>query len=75
MKKLDMNVILTCPICGGSYEVVVNSEDYFDFTFGGKHAQDAFPYLNAHDREMFISGVCAKCWENIFPPEEEEEDA
>jgi hypothetical protein len=35
----------------------------------GAHVQDAFPELSAAEREMFISGICGKCWDLLFPPE------
>lgn len=70
----DMNVICECPVCGAVRQVMVNSDDYFAWQFEGKHAQDAFPYLSAVEREAIISGVCPHCWALMFPPEEDEEE-
>lgn len=30
------------------------------------HIQDYLPDLSEDDRELFISGTCKKCWEDIF---------
>lgn len=65
----------TCPICRKSHEVKIRrASDYHDFAFGGKHAQDAFPYLSAQEREMLISGICGACWDNLFADEEEDDE-
>ncbi len=40
----------------------------------GKPAQDAFPQLNADDREFIISGITKEEWEQAFPAFDEKED-
>jgi len=63
----------TCPICRKSHAVKVRAaSDYNAFTHG-VHAQDAFPYLSAGEREMLISGICGACWDKLFADEEEDE--
>jgi hypothetical protein len=37
----------------------------------GKLTQDAFPYLNKHEREFLISGITEEEWDKHFPKEEE----
>ena len=71
---LDMNVICECPMCGAVRQVMVNSDDYFAWQYEGKHAQDAFPYLSAVEREALISGICPTCWDKMFGEEDEEDD-
>lgn len=76
MKKINYKevcVITRCPLCGRGNEVEVNEEDYWDWEDGEK-VTVAFPYLSANEREMLISGICPKCWENMLPPEPEEEE-
>lgn len=68
----EVTIITTCPICGHANEVEVNEIDYLDWQ-DGMLAQDAFPYLNANEREMLISGICPSCWDNMFSPEDEED--
>ena len=36
----------------------------------GKFVQDAFPRLNADEREFLISGMTPEKWEETFGPEE-----
>ncbi len=36
--------------------------------------QDAMPRLSVNDREMLISGCCPKCWDKMWPSEDEEVD-
>ena len=66
----EATVVTVCPFCGHANEVEVNEADYFDWAFDGVLAQDAFPYLSADEREMLISGICPKCWEDTFGKEE-----
>ena len=68
-----------CPFCrkahtvqvhGKAHTVQVHGKDYRAWQ-NGKHAQDAFPYLSANERELLISGIYPSCWDNMFPPEED----
>ena len=54
-----------CPFCGKYWEVEVSEADYWNWK-NGELVQNAFPYLNANDREIFISGICSECWDNMF---------
>ena len=71
---LDAIVTTVCPFCGESHDVKVNEMDYLDWQ-DGKLVQDAFPYLDANEREMLISGICPTCWNTTFGDDEEEEDS
>lgn len=62
-----------CPFCGEYHEVLVSEADYAAWQ-GGELVQNAFPYLSADEREILISGICPKCWDNMFPPEEDEDE-
>lgn len=33
--------------------------------------QDIFPELSVGDRELLISGTCSKCWDKLFPEDDE----
>lgn len=54
-----------CPFCGESTAVEVFESDYNAWKCGTL-AQEAFPYLNADEREVLISGICPDCWEKMF---------
>ena len=57
MKKIAIEV--RCPFCGHVSAVSVNEEDYFAWG-SGELAQNCFPYLDASEREILISGLCFK---------------
>ena len=68
-----MDIITVCPICHKEHIISVELEDYLAWC-DGAHAQNAFPYLSAEDREMLISGICPQCWEKTFGEVGEETD-
>lgn len=70
----DVNSDVTgpCYSCKKPQKVQIKTTDLTRFR-GGTFAQDCFPYLSAADREFLISGICGKCWDNMFPANEEEE--
>lgn len=69
----DKSVVsITCPFCGKTFLLKVSNAGLQRYACGD-YVQNAFPELNADDREMFISGICAGCFPK--PPDEEEDDA
>jgi len=44
-------------------------------SFNRRMVQDVFPDLSAEEREFLMTGITPDEWVNVFPPEEEEEDA
>jgi hypothetical protein len=58
-----------CPHCLQDAVVVVTTND-FNRWVNGELAQRAFPEMKPEDREMLISGVHPKCWEELYPEEE-----
>ncbi len=65
-----INISRKCPNCGKEWSVDVYVEDFEKFARGEGLVQEIFPYLSADDREFFISGICPKCWDMIFVPED-----
>ena len=63
-------IVHNCPFCGRHQEVIVNEIDYALYQ-AGVRVQDAFPYLSADEREIIISGICPKCWDELFKSEED----
>lgn len=61
----EVTITTTCPFCGHTNEVSVNENDYWDWQ-DGVLIQNAFPYLNADERESLITGICSKCWDDMF---------
>lgn len=57
--------------CGHVTTATVEGYDLFRYRQGA-FVQDAFPYLSAATREaLFVSGVCAVCWHNMFGDDED----
>lgn len=74
LKKTEngkLSIELTCVVCHKVTVVEVFEKDYINYTKGRMFVQDCFPYLDADHREMFISGICPTCWDNMFGSDEE----
>ena len=65
------SVYIKCRDCHESIGLVVKASDLLVY-YGNssKHIQDIFPYLDAGDRELFITGICNDCYNKIFGIEE-----
>jgi len=61
-----------CYSCKEPQVVHTIASDAIKFRDGG-FAQDCFPYLPAAEREFLISGICGKCWDEMFGGEEDAE--
>jgi hypothetical protein len=60
-----VTIVIECRDCGRLISISVESEDFYDWR-EGLSVQNAFPYLGASDREMFISQTCSECWDDMF---------
>ena len=67
-------VHVDCVACKGTETIYVQPMDYIDWTTRGVHAQDAFPYLTADERESLITHMCLDCIEEMYADMEEEEE-
>ena len=61
-----------CRMCNKDYAFKVKKDDYTDYVSNGKLIQLAFPYLSAGERELIISGICDKCFIDMFKDDNEE---
>ncbi|MEJ7618655.1 MAG: hypothetical protein WKF30_17180 [Pyrinomonadaceae bacterium] len=52
--------------CGRRYELKVEGVDYQRYVERVEVIQKVFPYLAAPMRELLISGVCPRCWQELF---------
>lgn len=58
--------------CGHVTVAEVDGYDFFRYYYQNEFVQVAFPYLSDATREaLFISGVCAVCWHNMFGDDED----
>lgn len=67
------NLDIQCRMCGVDYIVFVNKDDFKDWYIGGVHAQEAFPYLSANERELLLSETCGECFDKMFAPLDNDE--
>ena len=71
MSSKKTNIIKTCISCKKEYKIEVNTSDLYSY-MNGKLVQNAFPYLSAGERELLVSGVCDKCFIDMFKDDNEE---
>lgn len=67
-----VNVTGPCHACNKEISVACSPADLEKWRNGG-YVQDCFPYLGPAEREFLISGICSKCWDEMFPPEDEDD--
>lgn len=61
-----MNIQVPCVNCGKIHNVRVYYNDWVAWRNGEKLVQEAFPYLTPEKRELLISRICPKCWDEMF---------
>lgn len=71
IKQGRIQLHITCPVCGNTYEVESTINNFRHYFIEGAHAQNAFPDLDKDKRELIISGVCNDCWNKMWPDEED----
>jgi hypothetical protein len=54
-----------CRKCGKEDALKVTEEEYENW-WNGDMIQVAFPRMSAGEREIFVSGYCEKCFEELF---------
>lgn len=59
-----------CPKCGAIGGVKVYPKDIQRWR-SGTFIQVAFPYLKPEDRERLLTGYCSRCWNDLFPDDED----
>lgn len=73
MKKDEMVITVSCRMCNTVHGLTVKKKDYEEYmSYGRRHIQDIFPYLNPDERELLISGICPDCWNKMFAMNEED---
>lgn len=58
----------TCRICQDTHFYSVPYKNFEDWQ-AGELIQDCFPFMEADARELLISGVCGKCYDDLFSEE------
>jgi len=60
-----------CVMCKEGHSVSVPGPELFQFRRGA-HIQDAMPSVEAGDREFLMTGICPKCFDEMFADDEED---
>ena len=60
IKCMELHLLLVCP------------EDFAAWE-GGELIQNAMPYLSADEREILISGICGRCFEEMYGEDDDDE--
>jgi hypothetical protein len=58
-----------CVVCKEVSFLDVSKNDWLAWRRGTALVQHAFPYLSAGQRELLVSGVCGKCFDDMFGDE------
>ena len=75
MKNEKINVNVPCGFCHTEYKVEMTESQFNELQSSHRrHIQDIIPELAPEMRELFISGMCPKCWDKLFSFENEEEE-
>lgn len=73
MEERNMKLQVKCVCCGNLTTLEVTGESMNEYySPNRRHIQDIFPYLSTEERELLISQICPKCWEEMFGSEEDE---
>jgi len=64
---------IRCKHCLANYAIMYNRDDMVDWLSGSKSIQDALWYLSADERELLLSSICGKCFNEMFPPLDNDE--
>jgi hypothetical protein len=65
MDNKRITVLLTCHECGNTYKLHMTTEEYaryMDWRLGKGLIQD-LDFLNEDERELCVSGICGKCFD------------
>lgn len=65
MEKVMVRFEIPCRMCGRSFTIHVDANDYMAWQ-NGECIQNAMPYLSADERELLISHTCGECWAEMF---------
>ena len=59
-----------CVHCNEDYDIMVDPTDLKRW-YDGEFIQVALDYLTDDERELLMSGTCGKCWDKLFPEDQQ----
>lgn len=72
-QEFDTVLEVECRLCGADHVIFVKNRDYISWMNRDGFIQDIMPYLSAADRELLISNTCGDCFNELFPPLDNDE--
>jgi hypothetical protein len=64
---IDMAAVSgNCPKCGEAWILEGIPFEGYERWLSGELIQRALPDLTINERELLISGLCSKCWDQLF---------
>lgn len=61
----EETLIKACILCDTEYHIPVEASDLAEYKSPDRRKiQEVFPYLPSGDRELLISGICEKCFDD-----------
>ena len=73
MTDRTATLVVRCNICNKDQELQVRPQDAEEYLHNRRrYVQDIFPYLSVGERELLISGICPKCFNEVFGGEDNE---
>ena len=57
---------IACIKCGEVFQIPMTVTQYMMYVNGDGKVQEIFPELSADMRELLISGICGKCFDDMF---------
>ncbi len=73
VNDVDMIEFSGLSTSGSKFKIVTKLEDAQRWVNGEFFIQNCFPYLNADEREILMTGIDAQAWETMFVGMQEEE--
>lgn len=67
----DYTIVPSCVMCDATTTLTITGQQMYQLQTSAKLLQDILPDQPAAIRELFISGYCGKCWDELFKDEEE----
>ena len=74
MSNEKISITVPCGFCNAKYAIEMTTAQFNELQSPHRrHIQDIMPKLAPEMRELFISGMCLKCWNKMFEFEDEDE--
>lgn len=70
----ENKIVAFCILCSQRHEINVKAEGYEEWKRGAVRIQEVLPETPADERELLISGICGKCFDETFADEDDEDE-